>query len=431
MSFSWAMSVFGVQQMASLLAPSKAAKAFDGVTEATEGEMAQSLQSIFKTGDNLQRTFVDMIFGAAAPIAFPGGRPANATTAPPQGKAYTPPPQTAPSSTGWNAIPASTPAATQAPTPPPTTDTPQRAGIPREADISAEYPFQPHYVEVLGSKMHYIEEGKGDTIVFLHGNPTWSYLWRNVVPHLAPHGRCIAPDLMGYGRSEKPEIDYRWAQQAEYVEEFFRKLNLKDVTLVLHDWGVSLGLNYAMHHEKNVKAIAFMEGIFRTFPRWEDFSTPEFRELFKKFRVGGQGGEGWKLLVDQNFFIEHLLSGGVGRQLSEKEMRYYREPFSTPSSRIPIWSLARSVPVAGKPKEVWDGINEMTDRLKQSRLPKLLLYATPGGIVTAESVDWCRQNLKNFESVDLGPGLHYVQETTPHLIGREVADWYKCLGSGR
>ena len=199
---------------------------------------------------------------------------------------------------------------------------------------------------------------------------------------------------------------------------FFRELNLKDVTLVLHDWGVSLGLNYAMHHESNVGAIAFMEGIFRTFPRWEDFSTPEFRELFKKFRIGGQGGEGWKLLVDQNFFIEHLLSGGVGRSFPRRRWPTTASHSATRNSRIPIWSLARSVPVAGKPKEVWDGINEITDKLKQSRLPKLLLYATPGGIVTADSVDWCRQNLKNLESVHLGPGLHYVQETTPHLIGR-------------
>jgi haloalkane dehalogenase len=422
------MSIFGAQQMASLLAPSKAAKAFDGVTGATEGELAQSLQSVFKAGDDLQRRFVDMIFGAGAPLELPGSKPAAATTALPQRAAYPPPSQTQPGATGWNAILASTQATPQAPTSPDIAATPQRGEIPHEADISGDYPFKPHYVEVFGSKMHYIEEGKGDTIVFLHGNPTWSYLWRNVIPHLSSYGRCIAPDLIGYGRSEKPELEYRWGLQAKYVEEFFRKLNLKDVTLVLHDWGVSLGLNYAMRHERNVKAIAFMEGIFRTFPQWEDFSTPEFRELFKKFRVGGQGGEGWKLLVDQNFFIEHLLSGGVGRQLSEKELNYYREPFTTVSSRIPIWSLARSVPVAGKPKEVWDGINEITDRLKQSRLPKLLLYATPGGIVTVDSVDWCRQNLKNFESVHLGPGLHYVQETTPHLIGREVADWYKGLG---
>jgi haloalkane dehalogenase len=425
------MSIFGVQQVASLLAPSKAAKAFNGVTEATEGELAQALQSIFKAGDDLQKRFVDAIFGAGAPIAFPGSPPPPVTTVPPPGAAY-PPPSQAPSGVpGWNAIPVSAAAAPKAPTPQPSSATPQREELPHEADISGEYPFKPHYVDVLGSKMHYIEEGKGETIVFLHGNPTWSYLWRNVIPHLSPYARCIAPDLMGYGRSEKPELEYRWGQQAEYVEEFFRKLNLKDVTLVLHDWGVSLGLNYAMRHEKNVKAIAFMEGIFRTFPQWEDFSTPEFRELFKKFRVGGQGGEGWKLLVEQNFFIEHLLSGGVGRQLSEREMSFYREPFTTPVSRIPIWSLARSVPVGGKPKEVWDAINEVTDRLKQSRLPKLLLYATPGGIVTQDSVNWCRQNLKNFESVHLGPGLHYVQETTPHLIGREVAEWYKCLDSSK
>ena len=299
--------------------------------------------------------------------------------------------------------------------------------IPHEDDISADYPFHSRYVEVFGSKMHYIEEGKGPPIVFIHGNPTWSYLWRNVLPHLVPYGRCIALDLIGYGRSEKPQIEYNWTTQARYVEEFFRKMGLKDVVLVLHDWGVSLGLNYAMHHESRVKAIAFMEGIFKTFPQWDDFSTPEFRALFQRFRLGGQGGEGWKLLVEENFFIEHLLSGGVGRQLSSKEMDYYREPFKTTSSRIPIWSLARSVPVDGNPGDVWNALNEIDESLKQSRLPKLLLYATPGGIVTSDSVGWCRQHLKNLNSVHVGPGLHYIQETTPHRIGREIADWYKTI----
>lgn len=278
--------------------------------------------------------------------------------------------------------------------------------------------------------MHYIEEGTGQPIVFIHGNPTWSYLWRNVLPHLTPYGRCIALDLIGYGRSEKPQIEYKWTTQARYVEEFFRKMGLHDVVLVLHDWGVSLGLNYAMRHESRVKGIAFMEGIFKTFPQWDDFSTPEFRALFQKFREGGEGGEGWQLLVEQNFFIEHLLSGGVGRQLSSKEMDYYREPFKTTSSRIPIWLLARSVPVGGNPSDVWNALNETNDSFKQSRLPKLLLYATPGGIVTSDSVEWCRQHLKNLNSVHVGPGLHYIQETTPHRIGQEIADWYKTILRG-
>lgn len=454
-SYAWAMSLFGAQQMLNLLSPSKAAGAFEGVASATEKELGQSLQSVFKTGDDLQRRMVNLMFGAARPDAQGDGGRADAATArwptetpgqvgrlsaqpgtQPQGASYSAPTDSQPSGQGWGAMPVASPT----PTPPsPAGDSRESAGggraqageIPHEADISPDYPFEPHYVEVFGSRMHYIEEGRGDPIVFIHGNPTWSYLWRNVLPHLTSYGRCIAPDLVGYGRSDKPEIEYRWAEQARYVEEFFRKMGLKNVTLVLHDWGVSLGLNYAMRHESNVKAIAFLEGIFKTFPRWEDFSTPDFRELFQKFRAGGVGGEGWQMLVEQNFFIEHLLSGGVGRQLSEKEMSYYREPFTQTRSRIPIWQLARSVPVAGEPSEVWDAVSEITERLKRSRLPKLLFYAAPGGLITADVVEWCRQNLKNLEMVSVGPGVHYLQETTPHLIGGELARWYDKLSRGR
>jgi haloalkane dehalogenase len=303
--------------------------------------------------------------------------------------------------------------------------------LPHESDISPDYNFEPHYVEVFGARMHYVEQGTGSPIVFLHGNPTWSYLWRNVIPHVSPHGRCIAPDLMGYGRSDKPDIEYRWSEQARYVEEFFRRTGLRDVTLVLHDWGVSLGLNYALRHEQNVRGVAFMEGIFRPFPTWEDFSTPDFRGLFQKFREGGEGGEGWQMLVEQNFFIEHLLTGGVGRQLSREEMDFYREPFGQTRSRVPIWRLARSVPVAGEPREVWDAVSDIAERLQRSRLPKLMFYATPGGIITDENVAWCRRNLRNLETISVGPGVHYVQETTPHLIGRGIADWYRRLGRGR
>jgi len=428
--------MFGAQQMLNIFRPLKAAQSFEQITSATEAEFEQSLQRIFKTGDDLQRRMTDVLFGV-----LPSGQsgkdvshPTPIAPAPPlPGRQPEPslpttqrPPQSA--SSGWGAMPLKAsvpqrPANVKQPAP-------AEAGppeIPHEADISSGYPFRPRYIEVFGSRMHYIEEGTGEPIVFVHGNPTWSYLWRNVLPHLVPYGRCIALDLIGYGRSDKPHIDYKWTNQARYLEEFFRKMDLRDVLLVLHDWGVSLGLNYWMRHQSRVKAIAFMEGIFRTFPQWDDFSTPEFRALFQKFREGGQGGEGWKLLVEENFFIEHLLSGGVGRQLSSEEMDYYREPFTITSSRIPIWSLARSVPVAGKPQEVWDGVNEITQSLKQSGVPKLLLYATPGGIVTADSVEWCRQNLKNLKSVHLGPGLHYVQETTPHEIGREIVDWYTNL----
>ena len=472
-SYTWAMSLFGAQQMLNILSPSKAVKSFEGVASATRGELGQPLQAAFRAGDEMQRRMIDLMFGVISPGRSGDGRRRDASggqqqsetpgqvgnvvgsatsqgasnqgvtnqSAGNQGAVYAPPsynqPGGQPSSQGWGAMPVSSPASQPSPGTQPRRDNGGGGGqeqggeIPHERDISPDYPFEPHYVEVFGSRMHYVEQGTGEPIVFLHGNPTWSYLWRNVLPHVSPHGRCIAPDLIGYGRSDKPDIEYRWSDQAKYVEEFFRKLGLRNVTLVLHDWGVSLGLNYAMRHESNVRAIAFLEGIFKTFRHWEDFSTPEFRELFQRFRSGGEGGEGWQMLVEQNFFIEQLLSGGVGRRLTEAELNYYREPFRQTRSRIPIWRLARSVPVAGEPKDVWDAVSDITERFRRSRLPKLLFYATPGGLITGEMVEWCRQNLRNLETVPVGPGLHYLQESSPHLIGRELAGWYERLNQGR
>ncbi len=136
-------------------------------------------------------------------------------------------------------------------------------------DISANFPYQSNYIEVHGSSIHYVEEGAGQPILFLHGNPTSSYLWRNIIPHVASLGRCIAPDLIGMGRSDKPDIDYRFVDHANYVEEFIEKMDLQDITLVVHDWGSALGFHYAMRHESNVRGLAFMEAILAPVPSWE------------------------------------------------------------------------------------------------------------------------------------------------------------------
>src|SRR5256714_1403133 len=287
-SFSWAMSMFGAQQMANFFRPTKAAQSFQQVTSATEAELDQALKQVFRMGDDVQRRMVDVLFGAFTQGGLGNGRTSQtagrdaSVTSPPPPQASQPAAQASSqvaqsSSLGWSAIPvpgSQEPQSAGAAQPVGSGDQAQ-AALPYEADISPDYPFQPHYVEVFGSKMHYIEQGSGEPIVFIHGNPTWSYLWRNVLPHLVPYGRCIAVDIIGYGRSDKPHIQYKWTDQRKYVEEFFRKMGLKHVVLVLHDWGVSLGLSYAMRHESNVRAIAFMEGIFRPFPQWKDFSTPE------------------------------------------------------------------------------------------------------------------------------------------------------------
>jgi haloalkane dehalogenase len=295
---------------------------------------------------------------------------------------------------------------------------------------SADYPFEPHFVDVLGSRMHYIEEGTGAPILLLHGNPTWSYMWRNIVPYLSSLGRCIAPDLIGYGRSDKPDIEYRWRDHVRYLDAFIARMDLRDITLVLHDQGSGLGFHYARRNEHNVRAIAFFEALVRPFP-WESFSTPEFREIFRRFRTGGVGGEGWQLLVDQNMFIEVLLPQAAGRPLSDREMDFYREPFRNPASRVPIWRFTRETPIGGEPPDVWEAADTYSRWLQQSPLPKLLLYVTPGALITREHLEWCRDTIRNLELVHIGEGSHFAQESSPDAIGREIADWYRTLDRAR
>lgn len=347
------------------------------VTDAARNEFEQPLQALFAAGDRLQSDLINLTLGSpAASVNSDEG------AAPPSSRAE---------------------------------------------QISSAYPFAPHYVKVFGSEMHYVDEGKGEPILLVHGNATWSYVWRNVIPHLTPYGRCIAPDLIGFGLSGKPDIEYSWAEQAEYLEEFIQQLGLKNITLVLNDFGISLAMRYAMRHEHNVKGMAFFEGVFKTFASLEEAYTADFRPLFKQFRSGGKGGEGYQLLVDQNLFIEQLLPRAAGRELTEEELQRYREPFREVRSRIPIWQFARSVPIGGEPGEVWNTMTEAVEWFKETNLPKLLFYGTPGGLVTAEFVEWCRRNLKRLKVVHVGPGVHYLTESNPHLIGRELARWISEL----
>lgn len=288
--------------------------------------------------------------------------------------------------------------------------------------ISAEFPFESKYIEVHGSKIHYIEEGEGDPILFLHGNPTSSYLWRNIIPHLTPHGRCIAPDLIGMGKSDKPDIAYRFVDHAKYVNGFIEAMALKNITLVIHDWGSALGFSYAMTNESNVKGIAFMEAILRPVS-WADFPK-DFRMGFKLMRTPGVG---WLMISVMNFFVRQILPQAVVRKLTDEEKRRYAEPFQTISSRKPIRQWPCEIPIEGSPKDVTDIVASYGAKLVRSELPMILFYAQPGGLITAEGVAWCRENLKNCETVDIGPGLHFIQEDNPHGIGEGLSQWYGRL----
>jgi haloalkane dehalogenase len=286
-------------------------------------------------------------------------------------------------------------------------------------DISGDFPFEAHFIEVNGSRIHYIEQGDGDPILFLHGNPTSSYLWRNVVPYAARVGRAVAMDLIGMGRSDKPHIEYRFLDHYGYVEGFIETLGLQRLTIVVHDWGSGLGFHYASRHEANIEGLAFMEAILFSAPQ-----EPPEDSVFRRFRTPDVG---WELIVNQNMFVEQILPNAVVRGLTDAEMEHYREPFHLPASRKPIWRWPNELPMGGNPPDVVAIVDAYRTWLEQTDLPKLLFYGSPGAIFNAERVAWCREHLKNLRTVDIGAGRHYLQEDNPDLIGRELAAWYSGL----
>jgi len=291
-----------------------------------------------------------------------------------------------------------------------------------EDKISAEFPFESKYVEVLGSKMHYIDEGEGDPILFLHGNPTSSYLWRNVIPYVSDDTRVIAVDLIGMGKSDKPDIDYSFDDHAKYLNAFIEELELKDVTLVIHDWGSGLGFNYAANNEENIKGIAFMEALLMPMPSYDAMPSPEMVEMFTNFRTPGVGEE---LIMNQNIFVEQLLPGMILRELSEEEFNHYSEPYPTPESRKPVWKWPNEIPIGGEPKNTHDIISSYNQWLQTTEIPMLMIYATPGILGNEMAVQWAEGNLMNLETVHIGPGLHFIQEDNPDAIGEAISDWYQ------
>ena len=289
--------------------------------------------------------------------------------------------------------------------------------------ISAEFPFAYHELTVLGSTMRFVEAGDGPPILFLHGNPTSSYLWRNVIPLVAPAGRCIALDLIGMGASDKPAIEYRFADHARYLAAAIDALALDDVTLVLHDWGSALGFDWAMRHEHRVRGLAFMEAFLMPAPGYEVFPA-DLRDEFREFRSPELG---WQRLVRENRFIERVLPASVVRTLSDRELDFYRAPFRDEAARKPLWRWPNEIPIAGEPPEVHATIESYNAWLQRTPLPKLLIHADPGVLIPAPLVEWAKSHLAELTTMHVGPGIHYLQEDHPHAIGEAVKSWVDAL----
>ena len=280
--------------------------------------------------------------------------------------------------------------------------------------------------------MHYFDEGSGPVVLFTHGNPTWSYQWRNVIPHVSGVARCIAVDLIGMGRSDKPAIDYTFLEHAHYLTGFIEALGLKDIYLVTHDWGTAVAVHYAQYHADNIKGIVivgngfFLPNVLNTVSSWEEL--PE--GIQQLFATRSDEMRGYKMLMEQNQFVETMLPGGVARGLSVEEMAYYREPYPTPASRKAIRVWPTQVPIAGDPPDTAAAIESLHAWLPKSAKSILLLHSTlPQGLSleATEIVPWLTAGNVELETRDIGPGGHYIVEDQPDAIGVAVRDWIRTL----
>jgi len=272
------------------------------------------------------------------------------------------------------------------------------------------------FIDVLDSKMHVQISGEGDPILFLHGNPSNGLLWRNITPHVQGLGQIIVPDLIGMGQSDKPAIDYSFAEQYAYIEALIEKLALTNITLVLHDWGSGLGFHYFANQTDNVKAIVFMEGIVQDIGT---FFPQEMQDFFHQLR----GEEGWNMIGEQNIFLQKVLPTWISRQISEEELELYRAPFKTIESRKPIHAWVRSVPLNGEPESTALIVKNYYEKLKTSSIPKLLFYATPGAFMPESVVKTVKEDLNNLKSIHLGEGVHFLQDDHPEAIGLGIKEW--------
>ena len=301
-------------------------------------------------------------------------------------------------------------------------------GLGPDVDVSGRERYPKRHANVRGRRMAYVEAGSGDPIVFLHGNPTSSYLWRNVIPHLEGLGRCIAPDLIGMGDSEKLEGSgperYRFVEHRDYLDGLLAALGVTEKgTLVVHDWGSALGFDWANRHRGAVRGIAYMEAIVAPFPSWAEW-PPAVAPTFQAFR----SPKGEAMILDGNAFVEQVLPRSVLRKLGDAEMNAYRRPFLEPGEgRRPTLTWPRQIPIGGEPADVTAIAADYAAWLATSDLPKLFVNAEPGAILTGAQRELCRR-WPNQTEVTVA-GSHFVQEDSPDEIGAAIADWLRGMAS--
>ncbi len=302
--------------------------------------------------------------------------------------------------------------------------------------INPQLAYTKSYTKVNGKNMAYIEVGRGDPIVFLHGNPTSSYLWRNIIPYLEELGRCIAVDLVGFGDSDKvPGSDparYSFFEHRKYIQEFLEVMGAtENVTIVVHDWGSAIGFDWANNNRQRVKAIAYMEAVIKPIAE-SDLAVNEFQSsdlidfdaLLTWYRF--RGSEGEDLVLEKNLFVERCLPAFMIRELTDEEMSQYRRPFQQAGEgRRPQLTLARQVPIDGEPEDVFRAVESYSGWMSENTVPKLLIRGDPGMMIAGPMLEYAR-TWHNQKEVTVR-GVHFIQEDSPDEIGQALTDWYQEL----
>lgn len=278
-------------------------------------------------------------------------------------------------------------------------------------------------IDVYGARMHYIETGQGDPIVFLHGMPTSSYLWRNIIPGCSKNGRCIALDLIGMGKSSKPHISYTIDDHIKYVSGFIKELGLNNITLVMHGWGSVIGFEYARQNPTKIKGLAFYESHIKTSFSEADVSLPvaEYISMLK------YEDNIYRKVVEDNFIVNNFLNTGMVNNLSDAEVAEYTSPFKTTADRMVLLQYVNELPFGKKANRVSDIIDIYSKYLQDTKVPKLLLYAIPGFSTTVNTISWARDNLPNITVSDLGDGMHFTQESNPKMFVKKLNSWLENI----